>query len=93
MDQKDPNCVDDRRFLGREPLEEEVMIRFEQQDIIGPGQNISEDGVFFVAAAALRVRARLRGADPWREGEVVRVQSMGDGKIGFAVKFTDATGD
>jgi len=77
----------DRRDSNRTPLDGTVTLAFERQDIVGPGENVSDDGVFFVAATSLRVRVKLPGETGWRDGDVVRVQSMGEGQLGFAVRF------
>jgi len=77
----------DRRVIERVPMEGSVTVFFDEQQVIGPGQNMSEEGVFFVAEAALRVRVLIDGSDEWRDGEIVRVQSMGEGNLGMAVRF------
>ena len=79
----------ERRDTDRLPLDGAVTVYFDEQQVIGPGENISSQGVFFVADAAIRVRVMVDGAEEWREGEVVRVQSMGEGKIGMAVRFAE----
>ena len=86
METKEPTAdVQDRRIGDREPIDGTVTVQFEEQQVVGPGQNMSEEGVFFIVEAALRVRVRVDGE--WRLAEVIRVQSMGEGKLGMAVRF------
>ena len=77
----------ERRRDERRPMDGTVTVHFDEQEIVGPGQNISEQGIFFVAEAAVKVRVQIDGSEEWRDGEVVRVQSMGEGKLGVAVRF------
>ncbi len=57
--------------------------------IAGSGQNISPQGVFFTADGALQVRVRLGGHDHSVRGELVRYESMGDGRVGIAIRFLE----
>lgn len=79
----------ERRRGERAPLDGTVTVQFESQDVAGSGENISEQGVFFVADAAVRVRVRVDDADEWRDGQIVRVQAMGEGRLGIAVRFDE----
>ena len=83
----DPAVRDDRRGDRRGELSGVVTVRFEDQQVVGPGQNMSEEGIFFVADGAVRVAVEVDGDGAWRTGEVVRVQSMGEGKVGIAIRF------
>ncbi|MEM7206014.1 MAG: PilZ domain-containing protein [Planctomycetota bacterium] len=88
MSENEETTTDERRINNRAPLDNEVTVRFEPQQVVGPGQNISEDGVFFVADAAINVQVEISGTGgEWRAGEIVRIQSMGEGKVGIAVRF------
>jgi hypothetical protein len=78
--------IDNRRD-PRLPLDGEVTVEFERGSIVGSGQNISQQGVFFTAAGSLPVTVRIAGRDEVVAGELVRVESMGDGRIGIAVRF------
>ena len=51
----------ERRRAERLALDSEVTVRFEDLEIVGPGQNISETGVYFVAEAQARVRVLVEG--------------------------------
>jgi len=79
----------ERRGGDREPLAGNVVVRFDDIPLIGSGQNISPEGVFFVAEGAVRVRVQMAGGEPV-VGEVVRVTSMGDGRTGIAVVFPES---
>ncbi len=78
--------VHDRRDQARAVHEGDVAVEFVPQTLVGPGQNISDEGVFFVADGALTVRVDV-GDGTQREAEIVRVQSMGEGRVGVAVRF------
>lgn len=86
MTSADPVGTDDRRGSGRRPAAADVTVVFDGRPLVGPSENLSREGVFFVAEGSLRVRVKV-GDGEWIEGEVVRAQSMGDGKVGVAVKF------
>jgi hypothetical protein len=82
-----PPTAADRRGSDRVALDSEVSVQFDPTPILGPGQNISPEGVFFVAAGSIRVQVTISGRDEAYEGELVRLQSMGEGKLGLAVRF------
>ena len=73
----------------RVDLDAQVTIHFESGSIVGPGQNISAQGVFFTAAATIPVTVRITGRDDVVAGELVRVETMGDGRVGIAVRFVE----
>lgn len=79
--------VADRRRADRAALDSPVTVRFEDLEIVGPGQNISETGVYFVSEAQARVRVVVDGEA--RAAELIRVETLGNGKIGVAVRFID----
>lgn len=85
---KQTQSEQERRGGDRQPLAGEVVVRFEDTPLVGSGQNASPEGVFFVAEGAVRVRVQLEGEEPVI-GEVVRMTTMGNGKIGIAVAFPD----
>ena len=76
----------DRRGEDRQPLGGQVVVRFDDVPLIGSGQNLSQEGVFFVAEGSVQVIVQLEGRD-LIVGEVVRMTSMGDGRTGIAVTF------
>ncbi len=75
-----------RRRSERRPLDGPVVVWFDDTPLVGSGQNVSEDGVFFVADGGVKVRVQIEGKEQV-VGEVVRVTSMGHGKTGIAVAF------
>ena len=79
--------VADRRLADREAIQGAVRVCFADLELVGPGRNISETGVYFVADATARVQVIVDGV--LREAEVVRVESLGNGKTGVAVRFVD----
>lgn len=77
----------ERRDGPRLPMDENVTVTLMTDTIVGPGQNISPHGVFFVAEGSLRVKVQMPGGSEPVEGKLVRVQHMGEGKLGIAVRF------
>lgn len=77
----------DQRRDPRLPIDDEVTIHIDAQSVVGPGKNVSAQGVYFTTAAALKVTVRIAGRDREVPGELVRVESMGDGTVGIAVRF------
>ena len=80
---------DERRDSPRVLMGETVTVKIHTDTILGPGQNISAQGVFFVADATLRVSVSIQGVAEPVEGHLVRVQHMGEGKLGIAVRFDE----
>ena len=80
---------DERRDSPRIPMGETVTVKIHTDTIVGPGQNISSQGVFFVADASIRVSVSIRGVSEPVEGHLVRVQHMGERKLGIAVRFDE----
>lgn len=80
------------RQAPRVDLDGEVTIRFPAGTLVGSGENISVQGVFFTADGSLPVVVQVagRGEVP---GRLVRLESMGDGRIGIAVRFDEARPD
>ncbi len=78
----------DRRAPVRQPMDGEVVVEIQQTELRGSGQNISTDGVFFIADASVPVKVQIDGEDGQRVGEIVRIESMGGGKVGIALRFS-----
>jgi PilZ domain len=89
MDQNRDAVAEDSRRDPRVNMGEQVTITFATDSIIGPGQNISAQGVFFVAETSIPVTVRIDGVEATVRGELVRVQSMGEGRVGIAVRFLE----
>ena len=87
-DVNNQTSVNDRR-AERHELGGRVTIRFDGDALVGDGQNISEQGVFFVAQGRIPVEVEVEGRDGVFRGEVVRTENMGDGQVGVAVKFDE----
>ena len=90
MQEPKQDTAANQRRDPRVPIDEDVTIEIDAQNIIGPGKNVSAQGVYFTTTAAVRVRVRFGGKDRVVPGELVRVESMGDGQVGIAVRFRDA---
>lgn len=80
----------EQRRDPRFDLSGQVAIEFDAGTIVGPGQNVSQQGVFFTAPASIQVHVRIPGRAAPIPGELVRVESMGDGSVGLAVRFAEA---
>jgi len=87
-DVNNQTSVNDRR-AERHELGGRVTIRFGGDVLVGDGQNISEQGVFFVAQGRIPVEVEVEGRDGVFRGEVVRTENMGGGQVGVAVKFDE----
>ena len=81
-----------RRF-ERVSFDRAVTVRFEGDAIVGSGQNVSEQGVFFVSDQAIPVKVEIDGREGQLTGELIRIENMGDGQVGIAVKFQDTHDD
>ncbi|MBL8725489.1 MAG: PilZ domain-containing protein [Planctomycetes bacterium] len=79
----------EQRVDPRLPLDEAVSIEFPAEPITGSGRNISLQGVFFTAPMAVAVSVRIAGHAEPVPGELVRVETMGDGRVGIAVRFRE----
>lgn len=70
-----------------------VTVRFDGGDVVGSGQNVSEQGVFFISETPIKVNVEIAGRDGTMTGELVRIENMGAGAVGIAVKFDDTHTD
>lgn len=91
MDERASTANDSRR-TERVRLASDVAIDFESATIVGPGENISEQGVYFTATGGVPVTVRI-GSGRSVRGRLVRFESMGDGRVGIAVRFDEPVGD
>ena len=87
MTDTDDTATDNRRSGERAPLDGRVTVHFPEEPLVGPGENISDAGVFFVVDQNVRVKVEVEGRDGTVEGELVRFQSMGEGRTGIAIRF------
>ncbi len=69
------------RRAPRVELDGQVTIRFDTGSIVGSGQNVSQFGVYFSAAAKLPVTVQIAGHPPI-QGRLVRIDNMGEGQLG-----------
>ena len=82
--------IDNRRD-PRVDLSKQVTIRFEAGSIVGPGQNISLQGVFFTAPASIPVTVCIDGVDKVVQGQLAPVETRGEGSVGVPVRFLEPT--
>jgi hypothetical protein len=86
MQERDKQTQASQRQDPRQPLDGQVTVRFEACTLEGSGQNVSAQGVFFTAMAAIPVTVVVAGHGEL-QGQLVRVESMGGGRLGIAVRF------
>jgi hypothetical protein len=87
MDDDPANTTEARRD-ERLGLDGDVRVRFDAGTLFGSGQNISLQGIFFTAHGTLPVTVHVAGRGDVR-GHLVRVEAIGDGRYGIAVRFDD----
>jgi hypothetical protein len=92
MTDPDQQIASNRRF-ERVGMDRTVTIRFQGDAIVGSGQNVSEQGVFFVAEGSIPVQVEIEGREGSLPGQLVRIENMGAGMVGIAVKFDDSHTD
>jgi hypothetical protein len=83
-----PHSSTNRQF-ERVGFDSTVTIRLAGDAIVGSGQNVSGQGVFFVSEASIPVSIEIEGRSDTLAGELVRIENMGEGLLGIAVKFDD----
>ncbi len=83
----------ENRREARVPLAGEVAVQFDATAIVGPGQNVSSQGVFFTAEGSLPVTVQIVSKGRTLRGELVRFERMGDGRVGIAVRFLEQDPD
>ncbi len=79
----------ERRVAERVFFDGQVTVSFADLSLVGPGRNISASGVYFVSSARPRVLVRIEGRDEPVEAELVRVETIGEGQVGVAVRFLE----
>ena len=82
---------DKDRRSRRAPLQGEVTVVFNDTPLFGSGENISSAGVYFITDEHIQVKVRLEGYENLVDARLVRVESMGEGKTGIAVKFEEGS--
>ena len=85
--------VKEGRPFERVGFDGAVKIRLTGDAIVGSGQNVSEQGVFFLTEGSIPVSVEIEGRDGTLPGELVRIENMGAGMVGIAVKFDDPHAD
>ncbi len=79
----------ERRIAERSVFEGRVVVDFADLELTGSARNVSSSGVYFVAEGKPRVVVRVDGEPAPRSAEIVRVESLGAGRFGIAVRFVD----
>lgn len=93
MTDTDQNTSINTRRSERVGFDGTVSIRVAGEAIVGSGQNVSDQGVFFVSEAPIKVKVEIGGRDGIMTGELVRIENMGAGAVGIAVKFDNTQSD
>lgn len=93
MHDANANASIENRRAPRGELDGKVTVRFDVAGVSGAGRNIAEQGVYLTAEVRVPVTVEIDGHDGALLGELVRIESLGDGRLGIAVRFTQpATG-
>lgn len=77
------------RQAPRVDLSSDVTIQLDDITLVGSGDNISLQGVFFTTDEPITVSVQVADHGEVR-GKLVRLESMGDGRYGIAVRFDEA---
>lgn len=85
------NKGDDRRGSPRDSRTVPVEVHFEKLKLLGPSANLSPEGVYFLAEAAIPVSVTIsvEGKKRILKGRVVRVGSVNDKTLGIAIQFEE----
>ena len=83
----------DHRRAPRVGFDGQIQVTIEASELQGSGQNLSAQGVFFVAEGRVPVKVTIDGREGELQGEMVRIENMGNGSVGIAVKFDEAHAD
>jgi len=70
-------------------LAEQVAIQFSDLTLVGSGENISSQGVYFTVDATIPVRVRIGDGQQEVEGHLIRASTIEDGRVGIAVRFAE----
>lgn len=79
----------ERRRAERNAFDGKVLVDFAGLELSGSARNVSESGVYFVAEGKPRVVVRVDGEPAPKTAEIVRIESLGAGRFGIAVRFVD----
>ncbi|MBL8748418.1 MAG: PilZ domain-containing protein [Planctomycetes bacterium] len=86
MDEPRTTTTDHRR-AERVPFAGTVAIEFDTTSLVGSGENISNEGVYFTAEGEVPVLVRMGDGGTTVRARLVRFESMGGGRVGIAVRF------
>jgi hypothetical protein len=87
MDESGQQKGSERREGTRKALREPVSVRLLAPCLDGVGENVSEQGVLFVVEGPVEVMVRIGNSGTELRGTLVRLQDMGGGRSGIAVRF------
>jgi hypothetical protein len=87
MDASNSQRGSERREGTRKALREPVSVRLLAPGVTGAGENISEQGVLFVVDGPVEVMVRIGDREHEVRGTLVRLQDLGGGRSGIAVRF------
>ncbi|MCR9247092.1 MAG: PilZ domain-containing protein [bacterium] len=88
MSQDDDNVTLEMREHERIDFADPVTVDFDATPITGSGENISAQGVYLTIDKAIEVNVKIQDGSTVR-GELVRAESMGDGRTGLAIRFEE----
>ena len=81
-------ATENRRHDERRSLDADVLVRVLAQELQGPSQNVSAEGLYFTAKASLPVEVTLPDGS-LRTGQLLRVGAVREGELGLAVRFDE----
>lgn len=81
--------TDDRRRDDRQDTDGRVVVEFGDLRLAGPARNTSSTGVYFVTSSKMPVLVRIEGESEPRYAELVRLETLGSGRVGIAVRYLD----
>lgn len=82
----------ERREQSRKALRGRVAMRLVAPHLEGAGENVSAQGVLFVVDGPVEVVVRIGEAGEELHGTLVRLQDLGSGRSGIAVRFDTPPG-
>lgn len=79
----------ERRGSQRDHQTVPVEVNFEKVKLLGPSANLSAEGVYFLAEAAIPVSVTIsvEGKKRSVKGKIVRVGSVNEKTLGIAIQF------
>ena len=88
MDDGNTKAGIEMRRDSRVGINEQVTVELLAGPMVGSGDNLSLQGVYFTTTGPIPVSVRIGDGSVVR-GELIRVEAMGDERVGIAVRFLE----